>query len=126
MTAICSLLESGRLYTKKTEEEQMRELEFLAMLQELMKGGKCIPCMCEDCPGRRPDGTSSNHVKYATVRRGERPHCQACRRAFTCGSCHLVCHIEEKALWPDGVCIDCTRCEYCHQPKWDHVCACQI
>ena len=127
MSALDSVLDAIKQVNKHNEEKKMEDHEIREKLNKLMAAGKCIPCVCDECPAIREDGTSSNNVKYTTVRRGERLHCDACRRAFTCSVCHEVCHVEEKAYGLyEGVCIDCTRCELCGTPMWDYVCKCQV
>lgn len=112
---------------KAYQQEEVKNTNVRQELQDLMSASKRIPCTYYECPGMRSDGTSSNNVKYATVRRGERLHCDACRRAFRCTFCNELCHLEDKACGLyRNVCIDCTRCEYCRTPMWDYVCKCEV
>ncbi len=127
MSTIDIVLDEVHQVHKETEEKKMEDPEIRQELDERMAVGMCIPCTCPQCPAMREDGTSSNNVKYATIRRGERLHCNACRHAFTCVVCYKACHIEDAVhgLY-EGSCIDCTRCEDCGVPMWDYVCRCQV
>jgi len=48
-------------------------------------------------------------------------------KTFTCKLCYKEYANSENAggLY-EGICIDCTRCEDCGNPMWDHVCKCQL
>ena len=127
MSALDRVLDAITQADRAHQQEEVKNPDIRQELQDLMAAGKCIPCTYYNCPAMRSDGTSSNNVKYATVRRGERLHCDACRRGFKCVICNKLCHLEEMAYGLyEGACIDCTRCDDCGTPMWDYVCKCQV
>lgn len=76
---------------------------------------KSVQCYVDEC---------TNNVPYRYLSRG----------VNCCKNCLITCRECEKKVSPvdaasglyKGLCINCTRCDYCNVPMWDYVCSCEL
>ena len=105
--------------------------------QTIMDEGKSIPCQNSQCRGGQPrfpllgsswEQGARQHVKYSRVRGGGSLLCRDCIRALTCFVCHKEYKVQQmsKAIIYKGMCIACTECDRCGEPKWDWNCPCML